>query len=43
MEEYNWTYIVGIIGIASWLYVALMAASRIIAREVKKELSELNK
>ncbi|MEM7181656.1 MAG: hypothetical protein AAF518_12130 [Spirochaetota bacterium] len=37
MESYNWTIIIGIIGIAAWAYVALRAASRIMAREVKKE------
>ena len=36
METYNWTIIVGIIGIAAWSYVALKAAARIIAREIKK-------
>ena len=38
METYNWTIIVGIIGIVAWFYVALRAAARIIAREIKKEI-----
>lgn len=40
METYNWTIIVGIIGIAAWSYVALRAAARIIARKVKKKIHE---
>ncbi|MCB1158430.1 MAG: hypothetical protein H7A25_12510 [Leptospiraceae bacterium] len=43
MEPYNLTIIIGIIGIASWSYIALRAASRIIAREVKKEIYKLER
>jgi hypothetical protein len=43
MDSYNWTVIIGIIGIASWSYVALRAASRIIAKDVKREMQELEK
>ena len=41
MESYNWTIIIGIVGIVAWAYVALKAASRIMAREVKKESNNI--
>jgi len=32
--------LIGLIGLASWLYVMLKSAGRILAREIKKELGK---